>query len=184
MSSNNGPGAVKRAADSISGFDDPSMGDERERDVTLRAYTFAMQLGVYLSLLFALLLAVVGVGFWSVTLILAAGIASWAAIWYCERENVSMAALVERAGPRRKKLAWILVTFFMLAWLGAMAFHMLTGAPLVPIDASPGNGDSSVSTVVGGFVGALVGLLAAVGAMKYSAKRARRAQAEPEYDEE
>lgn len=29
-------------ADTVSGFDDPSMGDEREREVILRAYTFAM----------------------------------------------------------------------------------------------------------------------------------------------
>lgn len=180
MNSTNGPDALKRAADSISGFDDPSMGDERERDVVLHAYTFAMQIVVYVSLLFALLLAAVGVGFWSVTLILAAGIGSWSAIWYCAREHVSMTALADRAGPRRKKAAWILIPIFVLAWLGAIAFHAVTGTPLLPVDLNPSNGGSSISTVLGVVVGALVGLLAAVGIMKHSAKRAKQRDAETE----
>lgn len=168
-----GSSVLKRAADSLSGFEDPSMGDEREHQVILRAYTFAMQIGMYLAFAFALLLALVGVGLWSITLVLVAGSSSWAAMWYCEREGVSIPVLLKRATPKRKRLAIIVTAVFIVAWVIAMSFHALTGAPLVPVDIELAG--VGAPAVVGGLVGAVCGLLAAVVAMKRAEKRANPA---------
>jgi len=165
-------GALKRIADSLSGFDDPSMGDERQREVILRAYTFAMQLGLFLSFAVALLLAVVGLGFASLAVVVVAGTSSWAAVWYCARENVSMPMLVNRANPRRKRLTLFVTGAFVIAWVAARSFHVLTGAPLLSVDSDRGVGEAS--TVVGMLVGGGLAAVVVILAMKRAEKRATR----------
>ena len=56
-------------ADRIAGFDDPSMGDERERDVILRAYTFGAVVSTYVFFALTLIFAVLGAGIWTVLII-------------------------------------------------------------------------------------------------------------------
>lgn len=171
------PSALKRIADSLSGFDDPSMGDEREREVILRAYTFAMLLGLFLSFVVAFAFAVVGWAFASLAVIVVAGISSWAPYWYCARENVSMPLLGSRANPRRKRLMLVGTVVFLVAWMAARGFHVLTGAPLLSVDHYLGDGGvGEVSTVVGGLVGAALALVVVTLAMKRAEKRATRTE--------
>jgi ABC-type antimicrobial peptide transport system permease subunit len=61
-------------ADRIAGFDDPSMGDERERDIILRAYTFGAVVSTYVFFALALIFAVLGAGLWSALIVLASGV--------------------------------------------------------------------------------------------------------------
>lgn len=61
-------------ADRIAGFNDPSMGDERERDVILRAYTFGAVVSIYVFYILGVLFAVIGAGLWTVPLILGTGV--------------------------------------------------------------------------------------------------------------
>ncbi|WP_205683404.1 hypothetical protein [Brevibacterium sp. S111] len=75
-------------ADKIAGFNDPSMGDERERDVILRAYTLGAVVSTYVFFALGLIFAVLGAGVWSAFIILGSIATSSVVSGYCKRENV------------------------------------------------------------------------------------------------
>lgn len=160
-------------ADTVSGFDDPSMGDERQREVILRAYTFAMQLGLYLSLVLAIWLSVVGDGQWSLLPVLFAGLSSWAAIWYCSRAGVDLMALTRRVRPRRRRVVSALMTLLVAAWGIALGVHVLTGSPLWNTGIELGSTELSDVTMAG-VVGAIAGVVVVVVLSVYTRRRADR----------
>ena len=161
-------------ADTVSGFDDPSMGDEREREVILRAYTFAMQLGLYLSLVLAIWLSVVGAGQWTLLPWLFAGLSSWAAIWYCSRAGVDLMALTRRVRPRRRRVVTALMMLLVAAWGIALAVHVLTGSPLWDTGIELGSTELSGSTLAGVVVGAIAGVVVVVVLSIYTRRRTER----------
>ena len=161
-------------ADSVSGFDDPSMGDEREREVILRAYTFAMQLGLYLSLVLAIWLSVVGAGQWSLLPILFAGLSSWAAIWYCARADVDLMALTRRVRPRRRRAVAVLMTLLVAAWGIALGVHVLTGSPLWDTGIELGSMELSGSTIAGAVVGGVASVVVVLLLSRYTRLRAEK----------
>ena len=179
MNPNSRPVRLKALADTVSGFDDPSMGDERQRAVILRAYTFAMQLGLYLSLLLAVWLSVVGAGQWSLLPVLFAGLSSWAAIWYCAREGVDLLALTLRVRPRRRRVVAVLMTLLVAAWAIALVAHVVTGTPLLVTGIDLGQGAPSGSTLGGAVVGGVVGILAVLALHRFTRSRARSHDEDP-----
>lgn len=178
------PGRLKALADTVSGFDDPSMGDERQREVILRAYTFAMQLGLYLSLILAVWLSVVGAGQWSLLPVLFAGLSSWAAIWYCGRDGIDLMHLTRRVRPRRRRAVAVLMTVLVAAWALALGVHIATGSPLLVTGIDLGRESLSGSTLGGAVVGAIVGILAVVVLHRHSRRRAEKACADTLGDED
>ena len=88
-------------ADRIAGFDDPSMGDERERDVILRAYTLGAVVSTYVFFALALIFAVFGAGMWSVLIVFGSMVTSIVISAYCQRENVDFSMSMARVSPRR-----------------------------------------------------------------------------------
>lgn len=149
-----------KLADAFAGIDTMTGVDERERDVILRAYTFAMVVGTVASGLAALLLAAVGAGFWSVFVILAAAAGSIAATWYCARHAVNLTATTGLVKGRRAFIAYGSAAIFTLAWLALVYYHGLSGAPLLDVGISPTiDADfQEASTVAGAVVGAGVAL--------------------------
>lgn len=184
MNSNSRPGRLKALADTVSGFDDPSMGDERQREVILRAYTFAMQLGLYLSLILAVWLSVVGAGQWSLLPVLFAGLSSWAAIWYCARDGVDLMDLTHRVRPRRRRTVAVLMTVLVAAWALALGAHVVTGSPLLATGINLGRESLSGSTLGGAVVGAVVGILAVIVLHRNGRRRAKKACADVLGDED
>ena len=162
-------------ADSISGVRDPSMGDERERDVILRAYTFSSVVATYAAFAVAILLAVIGVGLWSVLVVLAAGLTGWGAIWYCARNDVDLPAMTERTTGRRRRVTYSSMAVLSVLWVAALLFHVLTGAPLVPVDLGfPGPSDNGFATVAGALVGGAGGIAAVIVAFKLTSRSIRK----------
>lgn len=138
-------------ADTIAGLDDPSLGDEREREVILRAYTFASVISTFVLLGLAVIFAVIGAGLWSALLILSTGIVGGVVCAYCHREGVDFALTLARVRPRRMVATQLASLAFALAWLAAITFHQMTGHPL--IEAGLGvmpQSDSAWSLIVGG----------------------------------
>lgn len=161
-------------ADSISGVDDPSMGDEREQIIILRAYTFGTIVATYAAFAVGIVLALIGVGAWSALVVVTAGVPGWAVLWYCAQHGIDLAAMTEHAGARRKALTYGSITVLTAIWLAAFLFHAITGSPLIPVELGfPGGGDG-IATALGALVGGAVGVGAVVLALKLLSRRASR----------
>lgn len=164
-------------ADAIAGFNDPSFGDEREANIMLRGTVVGMQVATYASFLAALLLAAGGAGFFSALPIFAAAAGGQTITWYCNKHGVSYWELFDRANRGRRWTYWTIAALITAAWIGVLAFHMLTGSPLVSVSPLLGTDDPS-GTLIGGIAGAVAGLAAVAVISKLMAGRARRREAE------
>lgn len=169
-----GPNAF---ADQIAGFNDPSMGDERERGIVLRAYTFGSVISTYAFFALGLVFAVFGAGMWTVLIVLASGLSSIAVSAYCKRENVDFSMVMARISPKRLLISNIVGAVFAIAWVAAIAFHMTTGHPL--LDVGLGSDLSEVTSATSVVVGAAVGFIGTIVAMRISrSRKIRQARAE------
>ena len=160
MSNNNGQQRPNALANRIAGLNDPSMGDERERDVILRAYMFGSIISMYAFLAIAVLFAVIGAGLWTLPLVLGSGLMTFAVSGYCKREGVDFALAAARAAPRRLVLTQIVTSLIAFAWVFAVGFHQSTGHPLV--EAGLGtiiSGASGSSIMIGGVIGAVAAIV-------------------------
>lgn len=156
-------------ADRIAGFDDPSMGDERERDVILRAYTLGAVVSTYVFFSLGLIFALFGAGMWSVLIVLGSMVTSIVISAYCKRENVDFSIAMARVSPRRLILGNIVGAVFAIVWVGAIVFHMSNGYPLIDVDLG---GDFSRSSSSYSIVfGAAFGFIAAITMMTISRTR-------------
>ncbi|UVI36603.1 hypothetical protein [Brevibacterium spongiae] len=149
-------------ADRIAGFNDPSMGDERERNVILRAYTFGSIFSTYAFFTLALIFAILGAGLWSALIVLASGLSGVAISAYCRRENVDFSMALARVSPKRLIITNVISGLFTIAWLAAVVFHMSNGYPLIDAgmgkSAMPGAPTSTYSIVFGAAFGFIVAL--------------------------
>lgn len=160
-----------RLANRFAGMNDPSMGDEREREVIYRAYVFSNVLAAVLSGIAALVLVATGAGILSLAPVIVVGIPGWAAIAYAARENVDLPTLASTTS-RSRRIVTILVTIAFLAlWLAGLFFHMQHGHPFVRIDVTA---DSDVSTYLGMACGLVVGIGGVVIAFRMLRGRHRR----------
>lgn len=147
-------------ADRIAGFHDPSMGDERERDVILRAYTLGAVVSTYVFFALGLIFAILGAGVWSAFIVLGSMVTSAVISTYCKRENVDFSMSMARVSPKRLITGNIVGAVFAIVWVGAIAFHMSQGYPL--IDAGMGSNmtlgasTSAYSIVLGAALGFIV----------------------------
>ncbi|SMY11188.1 hypothetical protein [Brevibacterium jeotgali] len=160
-------------ADRLAGISDPSMGDERERDIALRAGTAAMVVSIFTIQLIGVALAVIGAGLGSVLVILAALIPSGVYSWYCRSAGLDMTRVYSKVAPRRRRLALLAGLAVACAWITAVAVHVTTGAPLIDVGlgstVTP-DGSTAAGLITGGIVGGTVGAIA----LRLSAKRGRR----------
>ena len=149
-------------ADRIAGFNDPSMGDERERDVILRAYTLGAVVSTYVFFALALIFAVFGAGMWSVLIVFGSMVTSIAVSAYCQRENVDFSMAMARVSPRRLIVGNIVGALFAIAWVGAIVFQLSNGYPLIDVgmgnQTMPGAPSSTYSIVIGAAFGFIVAL--------------------------
>ena len=168
-----GPHHFTALADRLAGISDPSMGDERERDIALRAGTAAMVVSIFTIQLIGVALAVIGAGPGSVLVILAALLPSGVYSWYCRSAGLDMTRVYSKIAPRRRRLALLAGLAVACAWIAAVAVHVTTGSPLIDVGlGSPATPDSSTAAglITGGIVGGAVGAIA----LRISAKRGRR----------
>ena len=149
-------------ADRIAGFNDPSMGDERERDVILRAYTLGAVVSTYVFFALALIFAVFGAGMWSVLIVFGSMVTSIVISAYCQRENVDFSMAMARVSPRRLIVGNIVGALFAIVWVGAIVFHISNGYPLIDVgmgnQTMPGAPPSTYSIVIGAAFGFIVAL--------------------------
>ena len=175
-------------ADRIAGFDDPSMGDERERDIILRAYTFGAVVSTYVFFALALIFAVLGAGLWSALIVLASGVSGVAISSYCRRENVDFSMAIARVSPKRLIISNIISGVFTLAWLAAVVFHMSNGYPLIDAGMGnrlmPGAPSSTYSIVIGGAIGFIIALTLMTISRVRKSKQARAEAAAAAYIED
>ncbi|WP_193071380.1 hypothetical protein [Brevibacterium sp. FME37] len=161
-------------ADRITGLDDPSMGDERERDVILRAYTFGSVVSTHVFFALAVLFAVIGAGLWTIPLVLGTGVAGLAVPAYCKREGVDFTLAVSRAANKRIVVSYAVSAVFTAAWVAAIAFQQTTGHPLIDVGlGSPLAGASNGSFVTGAIIGIVIALTAFAVLRHRKLKRAR-----------
>ena len=174
-------------ADRIAGFDDPSMGDERERDIILRAYTFGAVVSTYVFFALALVFAVLGAGMWSVLIVFGSMVTSIAVSAYCQRENVDFSMAMARVSPRRLIVGNIVGALFAIAWLAAVVFHMSNGYPLIDAGMGnrlmPGAPSSTYSIVIGGAIGFIIALTLMTISRVRKSKQARAEAAAAAYIE-
>ena len=175
-------------ADRIAGFDDPSMGDERERDIILRAYTFGAVVSTYVFFALALIFAVLGAGLWSVLIVFGSMVTSIAVSAYCQRENVDFSMAMARVSPRRLIVGNIVGALFAIAWLAAVVFHMSNGYPLIDAGMGnrlmPGAPSSTYSIVIGGAIGFIIALTLMTISRVRKSKQARAEAAAAAYIED
>ena len=149
-------------ADRIAGFNDPSMGDERERDVILRAYTLGAVVSTYVFFALALIFAVFGAGMWSVHIVFGSMVTSIVISAYCQRENVDFSMAMARVSPRRLIVGNIVGALFAIAWVGAIVFQLSNGYPLIDAGMGnrtmPGAPSSTYSIVIGAAFGFIIAL--------------------------
>ena len=149
-------------ADRIAGFNDPSMGDERERDVILRAYTLGAVVSTYVFFALALIFAVFGAGMWSVLIVFGSMVTSIVISAYCQRENVDFSMAMARVSPRRLIVGNIVGALFAIAWVGAIVFQLSNGYPLIAVgmgnQTMPGAPSSTYSIVIGAAFGFIIAL--------------------------
>ena len=148
-------------ADRIAGFNDPSMGDERERDVILRAYTLGAVVSTYVFFALGLIFAILGAGIWSALIVLGSMVTSVVISAYCDRENVDFSMAMARVSPRRLIIGNIVGAVFAIIWVGAVVFHMSEGYPLIDAGMGAtalGASVSAYSIVLGAAVGFIVTL--------------------------
>ena len=170
-------------ADSLAGLKDPSMGDERELDIILRAGSAAMTAAIFTIQLLGVYLAVIGVGLWSGFVVGAAVVPSLVYSWYCRSSGLDSTASYAKIAPRRRVLTMLLGFLVALAWVGAVAFHMATGTPILDVGlGAPMVGESS--TASGLVTGALVGGVLAMIVLAISARVGARRSARDEEDDE
>lgn len=164
-------------ADRIAGFDDPSMGDERERDIILRAYTLSAVLSTFMFFALGILFAAIGAGYWSALLMLSPLVGTLAISGYCKRAGIDLALSVANIRPIRLTVSYIITICLALAWLFAMAFHQVNGHPLFPVGlgSTMGNSDSPGASMFGGIIG-----MAAVIAISTILRYHKKAQAREE----
>lgn len=152
-------------ANRIAGLNDPSMGDERERDVILRAYTFGSVISIYVFFALGVLFAVIGGGlFWTALIFLGSGAVGVAASIYCKREGVDFKMVGARVNPKRLVISQFIGAAFAIAWVVAIAYHESTGHPLIDVGLGTSFGSSSggSSIVIGaasGFITVIVVLI-------------------------
>lgn len=173
---------TKKFADQVLGVSDQSTGDERERDVVLRAYTVAWQAGVTVLFCFSLVLMAFGESTWSLVLVLLTGATSWVAVWYAGHEGVNLMELIGRSSPRRGRLTMVATLGFLVLWMGLYAVLLVTGSPIVSADVNPSfeGREDGIGSVMGGVTGAALALIAAALIAKWMRARARRREAEAE----
>lgn len=178
------PRGFASAADRFAGLTDPSMGDEREQTIILRAGTVAMTASIFTIQLLGILLAVLGAGLWSGIVVIAAVVPSLVYTWYCRSSGLDVDASFSRVTPRRKVWTNVAGLALVFAWVGAVMVHMISGAPLIP--AGLGSVDGGDTSTAGGLlVGALVGGALGVLALVLRSRRgSRRAAADPEEDDD
>ncbi|WP_166969577.1 hypothetical protein [Brevibacterium atlanticum] len=165
-------------ADRIAGFDDPSMGDERERDVILRAYTLGAVVSTYVFFALALIFATLGAGIWSSLIVLGSMVTSVVISAYCNRENVDFSMAMSRVSPRRLIIGNIVGAVFAIVWVGAIVFHMSEGYPLINagMGATTLGAPTSAYTIV---FAAAFGFIAALTLMTISrVRKIKQARAE------
>ena len=153
------------------------MGDERERDIILRAYTYGSVLSNIMFLVLGVVFAVIGAGFWS-TLLIGGGVISGTAISrYCKREGIDFAMANAQVDSKRYFIAQLISVLIVASWLFAIAFHISTGHPLIDVGlgAHGEGGESPRSVLVGGISGFV--LTAVVGLFVRNARR-KKAQAQ------
>ena len=171
-------------ADRLAGISDPSIGDERERDIALRAGTAAMVVSIFTIQLIGVDLAVIGAGLLSVLVILAALIPSGVYSWYCTSAGLDMTRVYSKIAPRRRRLALLAGLAVACAWIAAVAVHVTTGAPLIDVglgNAVTPDSSTAIGLVTGGIVGGSIGAIA----LSLSAKRGqKRVAADEEADDE
>ncbi|WP_181276168.1 hypothetical protein [Brevibacterium oceani] len=166
-------------ADRIAGFHDPSMGDERERDVILRAYTFGAVVSTYVFFALGLIFAILGAGMWSALIVLGSMVTSVVISAYCKRENVDFSMSMARVSPKRLIIGNIVGAVFAILWVGAVVFHLSEGYPLIDAgmgaSATLGASVSAYSIVFG----AAFGFIAALTLMRISrVRKIKEARAE------
>lgn len=155
-------------ANRIAGLNDPSMGDERERDVILRAYMFGSVISMYVFLGLSVLFAVIGAGLWTLPLVLGSGLMSFVVSGYCKREGVDFSLATARAAPRRLVITQIVTGVIAFAWVFAVGFHQTAGHPLIEAGLGTVISSASGSSIM---IGGVIGAVAAITAMTISRHR-------------
>lgn len=177
--------AIDRAVDRMMDLDSPTYGDERERSVFMAAATFGMTLGMLTCLAVAVVAAVLGALLLPVVALILMGVPSWATISYARRRGVAVDELADRGTPGQKAWSMAIVFGGAVITMAAMAYTVFTGHGLVQVPSIEIAGPHAIGVapsmvrggIIGGAVGACLGLLAMIIGPRL---RARRAAAAPE----
>lgn len=178
MTNTNGRQTPNALANRIAGLNDPSMGDERERDVILRAYMFGSIISTYVLLALGVLFAVIGGGFWTALIVLGTGVSGAMVSNYCKREGVDFKMAVARANPKRLVISQVIGAIFAIAWVVAIVYHKTTGHPLIEagLGSTFGNSDGGSSIIIGAAIG-MVGAIAAISVSRHRKLKQARLEA-------
>lgn len=171
-------------ADRLAGITDPSLADERERDIILRAGSAAMTASIYTLQLLGVCFAVLGAGMWSALIFVGSMIPTLVYSWYCRSAGLDTLSSFAKIAPRRRLITQLIGLVLAVAWAGAIAAHMITGTPLIDAGlGAPMIGESSTGS--GLLTGAVVGGIIAMIVLSVSARiGARRSARDAEDDED
>lgn len=171
-------------ADSIAGITDPSMADERERDIVLRACAVAMVASVFTIQALAVLFAVIGVGLWSSIIMVATVVPTLVYSWYSKSAGLDSATTFAKISPRRSLKSTLAGIIAAALWIAAVGYHMASGSPLLDVGistAAPADGSTLSGLITGGLSGALIAIIAL---MMFARAARRRVAAEEARDDE
>lgn len=164
-------------ADRIAGMADPSLGDEREREITMRAYTVAQTMGAYIFMAFGVVLAALGHWWIAFAVIILSGLQTLIAQAYAKQHGIDLVAQTDRVSPQRKRLTTIVVIVVLVALLGARIYQLQSGHALFGND-----GATDTDAAPWESIGLVCGALAAGVVATVSAKMRQRREAAKQHD--
>lgn len=167
---------TNRRIDALLGYDSPAMGDERQRDVILRANNLSFALALVLGVVASVFLAATGLGWGSLIVLFAATLPVYVGYFYGRREGVDIFVANTHAPRSRRLYSGAFATIGVIALLGSIGYQYVTGHPLFAINwgpAGPGEAFKS-SEIIGTISGAICGAGAVLALGLYLRHRARK----------
>lgn len=163
-----------RVADSVAGLNEQSMGDERESQVILRAYTFALVTGMFALMITGAILSLFGYWGFALSAVLLGAFQSYLAIAYAAANNVSLFALETQTSSARKLASLITFLVIMVVFFGARGYQIYAGKPMLERNALTENGNVPTSDFWSMLAGAVCGLVFVFVAQALISRRRQR----------
>lgn len=142
-----------KLTDNLSVVPDSAGFDEREKSIVLEGIARAFSVGIWTTYACAVILALTGSGMWSVIVLFAAGLPSVALHAHCRKHGIDYNRVIHGYSKKASAAHLAISMVFLAAWLAAVAFHGMTGNPLINLPEFLTSGNTTSGLISGAIFG-------------------------------